>query len=52
MSIKNFLRKVGNGIRKAGRWVPDISLSAVGRIAKPILGMIGALPGHIDRENR
>ena len=52
MGIKDFFRKVGNGIRKAGRWVRDRALPAVGRIAKPILGMIGALPGHIGMIGR
>lgn len=46
MGIKDFFRKVGNGIRKAGRWVRNRALPAVGRIAKPILNMIGARPGH------
>ena len=52
MGIKNFFKKIGNGIRKAGRWIRDRALPAVGRIAKPILGMIGALPGHIGTIGR
>lgn len=47
MGIKSFFKKIGQGIKKAGRWVRDKALPFVGRIAKPILGMIGALPGKI-----
>lgn len=45
--IKSFFRKVWGGIKKAGRFVKDKVLPTVGRIAKPILGVIGALPGKI-----
>lgn len=47
MGIKSFFKKVGNGLKKAGRWVRDKVFPVVGRIAKPILNVIGALPGHI-----
>lgn len=45
--IKRFFSKIGNGLRKAGRWDKDKVFPVVGRIAKPILNVIGALPGHI-----
>lgn len=47
MTIKSFFKKVGNGFKKAGRWIRDKALPAVGRIAKPVFSLIGALPGHI-----
>ena len=47
MSLKSFFKKVGNGFKKAGRWIRDKALPAVGRIAKPVFSLIGALPGHI-----
>lgn len=39
--------KLGNGIKKAGRWVRDKVLPVVGRIAKPVLNIISALPGKL-----
>lgn len=45
MGIKSFFRKIGNGIRKAGRFIKDKVFPVVGRIAKPVLNVIGALPG-------
>ena len=47
MGIKKFFSKVWNGIKKAGRFVKDKVFPVVGRIAKPILNIIGALPGKI-----
>ena len=47
MSIKNFFRKIGSGFRKAGRWIRDKALPVVGRIVKPILNVVGLLPGKI-----
>lgn len=47
MGIKSFFKKIGNGIKKAGRFVRDKVLPVVGRIAKPVLNVLGALPGHI-----
>ena len=47
MGIKNFFRKIGNGLRKAGRFVRDKVFPTVGRIAKPIFNLIGTLPGKI-----
>ena len=47
MGIKKFFSKIGNGLRKAGRWVRDKVFPVVGRIAKPIMSVLGALPGHI-----
>ena len=47
MGIKNFFKKIGNGFKKAGRWIKDKALPAVGRIVKPILSVVGLLPGKI-----
>ena len=47
MSIKSFLKKVGGGIRKAGRWVKNKAIPFIGRLAKPILNGISLLPGKI-----
>lgn len=47
MGIKDFFRKIGHGIRKAGRWVRDRAIPAIGRIAKPIMNVIGLLPGKL-----
>lgn len=47
MGIKSFFGKVWGGIKKAGRFVKDKVLPVVGRIAKPVLGLVGALPGKI-----
>ena len=52
MSIKNFLGKIGRGIKKTGRWIKDKALPAVGRIAKPILNAISILPGKIGTIGR
>ena len=45
--IKNFFKKIGQGFKKAGRWIKEKALPFVGRIAKPILGVMGMLPGKI-----
>ena len=47
MGIKDFFKKIGNGLKSAGRWIKDKALPVVGRIAKPVLGMLGMLPGHL-----
>ena len=47
MGIKSFLKKVGNGIKKAGRWVKNKAIPFVGRLAKPIMQGISMLPGKI-----
>ena len=47
MGIKKFFGKVWNGIKKAGRWVKDKALPAIGKFAKPILNVMGMLPGHL-----
>ena len=47
MGLKSFFKKVGNGFKKAGSWIRDKALLVVGRIAKPVFSLIGALPGHI-----
>ena len=47
MSIKSFLKKVGGGIRKAGRWVKNKAIPFVGKLAKPILNGISMLPGKL-----
>ena len=45
--IKRFFSKVWGGIRKAGQWVKDKALPAIGRVVKPILNVMGVLPGHL-----
>ena len=47
MGIKKFFGKVWNGLKKAGRWVKDKALPAIGRVARPILNVMGMLPGHL-----
>ncbi len=47
MGIKKFFGKVWNGLKKAGRWVKDKALPVIGRVAKPILNVLGMLPGHL-----
>ena len=47
MGIKKFFKKIGNGFKKAGRWIKDKAIPFIGRIAKPILGGIAALPGKL-----
>ena len=46
-AFKRFFGKVWNGIRKAGRWVKDKALPAIGKFAKPILNVMGLMPGHL-----
>ena len=45
--IKRFFGKVWNGLKSAGRWVKDKALPIIGRVAKPILNIMGVLPGHL-----
>ena len=47
MGIKSFLKKVGNGIKKAGRWVKNKALPFAGRLIKPIMHGISMLPGKL-----
>ena len=50
MSIKNFFKKIGGGIKKAaGKVWGGVKKAAgfVGRIAKPILNVMSALPGKL-----
>ena len=47
MALKNFLKKVGNGIKKAGRFVKNKALPFIGRLAKPIMQGISMLPGKL-----
>lgn len=47
MGIKSFFKKIGQGFKKAGRWIKDKALPAVGRIAKPILGVMSMIPGKL-----
>ena len=47
MGIKNFFKKIGQGLKKVGRFVKDKALPVIGRIAKPVLGVLGMLPGHL-----
>ena len=47
MSIKRFFSKVWGGLKRAGRWVKDKALPVIGRVARPILNIMGVLPGHL-----
>ena len=51
MGIKNFFKKIGNGIKngfkKVGKFMKDKALPAIGRVVKPILNVVGLLPGKI-----
>ena len=47
MGIKSFFKKIGKGLKKAGRWIRDRALPAVGRFLKPVLSVVGLLPGKI-----
>ena len=47
MGIKSFFKKIGNGFKKAGRWIKNKALPAIGRFVKPVLSVIGLLPGKI-----
>ena len=47
MSIKSFLKKVGGGIRKAGRWVKNKAIPFAGKLIKPILNGISLLPDKL-----
>ena len=52
MGIKSFLKKVGNGIKKAGRFVKNKVIPFVGRLAKTIMHGISMLPGKIGMIGR
>lgn len=45
--IKDFFKKIGRGLKKAGRWIKDKVFPAIGRVVKPVLSVIGLLPGKI-----
>lgn len=47
MSIKKFFKKIGSGLKKAGRWVKDKAIPFAGRLIKPILNGISILPGKL-----
>ena len=47
MGIKNFFKKIGQGFKKVGRFIKDKALPTIGRIAKPVLGIMSMLPGKI-----
>ena len=47
MGLKRFFGKVWNELKNAGRWVKDKALPVIGRVAKPILNVMGMLPGHL-----
>ena len=47
MGLMSFFKKIGQGLKKVGRFVKDKALPVIGRIAKPILGIMGMLPGHL-----
>ncbi len=45
--IKNFFRKIGGGLNKAGRWIKEKALPVIGRVAKPILSAMSMIPGKL-----
>ena len=45
--LKSFFQKIGQGLKKVGRFVKDKALPAIGRIAKPIFNIMGMIPGKI-----
>ena len=45
--LKSFFKKIGQGFKKAGRWIKEKALPFVGRIAKPILNVMSMIPGKI-----
>ena len=45
--IKRFFGKIWNGIKSAGRFVKNKALPFVGRLLKPVLNVVSALPGKI-----
>ena len=45
--LKSFFKNIGNGIKKAGRWIKDKALPVIGRIAQPILNVMGMIPGKL-----
>ena len=47
MGIKTFFNKIGQGLKKFGRFVKDKAIPFAGRIAKPILNVMGMLPGQV-----
>ena len=47
MGIKNFFKKIGNGLKKAGRFIKNKVFPVIGRLAKPIFNVMGAIPGKI-----
>ena len=47
MGLKSFFKKIGQGLKKVGRFVKDKALPAIGRIAKPILNVMSLIPGKI-----
>ena len=45
--LKSFFKKIGQGFKKAGRWIKDKALPFFGRLAKQVLGVLGMLPGKL-----
>ena len=45
--LKSFFKKIGQGFKKAGRWIKERAIQFVGRFAIPILNVMGMLPGKI-----
>lgn len=50
--IKSFFKIIGNGFKKAGRFIKDKAFPVVGRLAKPVFGMLSGLPGMIGNVGR
>ena len=47
MGIKDFFKTIDRGLKKAGRWIKDKALPAIGRVVKPILNVVGLLSVQI-----
>ena len=45
--LKSFFKKIGQGFKKVGRFIKDKALPTIGRIAKPVLGIMSMIPGKI-----
>ncbi len=45
--LKSFFKKIGQGFKKAGRWIKEKALPVIGRIAKPVLNIMSMIPGKI-----
>ena len=47
MGLKSFFKKIGQGLKKVGRFVKEKALPVIGRIAKSVLNVMSLIPGKI-----